>query len=479
MLDKESNQKIYGLRSMGINPYPYRFDKTHDSIDIKSGYSKLEGEEVSVAGRIMQIRHMGGIYFFSLRDAKGDIQIMVRRSNEINKEIEVFLKYLDRGDIIGVQGNVTKSNKGEISVDCKNLEILAKNLRILPEKFHGLTDVEERYRNRALDLIMNLNVRNTFMIRSKILSYIRSFLDMRGFVEFETPVLQLTYGGAFAKPFTTKMNTLNQNVYLRIADELYLKRLIIGGQEAVYEVSKDFRNEDIDSTHNPEFTQVEFYQAYKDYEDFMKLTEELFRGMAKHIFNNEMITFQDQQLDFSKPFKRIYWVEEIKKQTGIDVSEMDDETAKVVARREDLKTPVLNASHIADALLDKYVKPKLVQPTFVVDYPVYMSPLTKIKRGNPKLTERFEFYMGGIEIGNCYSELTDPIEQRSRFEEQEKERKKGDSEAPPSDHDFLEVMEYGMPPTAGIGICIERIAMIFTNNPSIKEVIPFPLVKRL
>ena len=456
--------------------FPYRYDKTHDSVDIKANYEKLEGKEVSVAGRIMQIRSLGGVRFFDLRDEKGDIQIMILRNN-LTKEMEETIDSIGRGDIIGVRGIVTKSNAGEISVSCKEATILAKNLRSLPEKFHGLTDVEERYRNRTLDLITNLKVREIFKTRAKILTYIRSFLDSHGFVEFETPVLQPTYGGAFAKPFITHLNALNQKMYLRIADELYLKRLIIGGYEAVYEVSKDFRNEDIDSTHNPEFTQVEFYQAYKDYEDFMKLTEELFRGMVKHIFNTETITYQGQKLDFGKPFQRIYWVDEIKKQTGIDVADLDDEKAKIVAKQENLTTSIPNASHVADALLDKYIKPKLVQPSFVIDYPVYMSPLTRRKRGNPKLTERFEFYMGGIETGNCYSELNDPIEQRKRFEEQEIERKKGDEEAPPSDRDFLAAMEYGMPPTAGMGIAIERIAMVFTDNPSIKEVILFPLVK--
>ena len=455
---------------------PYRYDKTHNSVDIKANYAKLEGKEVSVAGRVMSVRSLGGVRFFDLRDGEGDIQIMILRSN-LTKEMEEIVDSIGRGDIIGVRGVVTKSNAGEISVSCKEATLLAKNLRPLPEKFHGLTDVEERYRNRTLDLIANLKSREIFKTRAKILTYIRSFLDSRGFIEFETPVLQPTYGGAFAKPFITHLNALNQKMYLRIADELYLKRLIISGYEAVYEVSKDFRNEDIDSTHNPEFTQVEFYQAYRDYEDFMKLTEELFRGMVRRIFNTYTITYQSHKLDFSKPFQRIYWVDEIKKQTGIDVAELDDEKAKIVAKQENLSTSILNAQHVADELLDKYVKPSLIQPSFVIDYPVYMSPLTRRKRGNPKLTERFEFYMGGIEIGNCYSELNNPIEQRKRFEEQEIERKKGDIEAPPSDRDFLEVMEYGMPPTAGIGICIERIAMILTDNPSIKEVILFPLVK--
>jgi len=372
---------------------------------------------------------------------------------------------------------VIKTKRGEITVEATNITMLAKSLRVLPEKFHGLTDTELRYRKRYLDLIANPEVKGVFITRAKVLKYIRDFLDSRGYVEFETPVLQPTYGGANAKPFTTFYNALDTKVYLRIADELYLKRLIIGGFEKVYEVSKDFRNEDIDSTHNPEFTQVEFYEAYKDYNYLMEQTEEMLNGMVKSIFNSEKVIYKGSELNFTTPFKKIYWVEELRKKSGIDVSKLTDEEAKEVAEKENLPVPIKNAYHVADALFDKYIQPTLFDPTFVVDFPAYMCPLTKDKRGNHLLSERFELYIAGKEVANCYSELTDPIEQSKKFNEQEQERKKGDEEAPPSDSDFIEAIEYGMPPTAGIGVSIDRIAMILTGNDSIKEVIAFPAVK--
>ncbi|MCL5101927.1 MAG: lysine--tRNA ligase, partial [Candidatus Marsarchaeota archaeon] len=352
--------------------------------------------------------------------------------------------------------------------------MLGKSLRQLPEKFHGLNDTELRYRKRYLDLIANPEVRKFFRTRARILTYLRNFLDSRGYVEFETPILQPTYGGANAEPFKTKYNALDSEFYLRVSDELYLKRLIIGGFEKVYEVSKDFRNEDIDSTHNPEFTQIEFYEAYKDYNDFMEMTEEMVSKLVYELFGTYTIKYQGKELNFKPPFKRVYWVEEIKKKSGIDIADMSDEQAKEIAKKEKLETNILNAYHVADALFDKYVKPELFDPAFVLDFPAYMCPLTKDKRGNPKLSERFEFYIAGKEDANCYSELTDPIEQRKKFEEQDAERKKGDAEAPPSDEDFLEAIEYGMPPTAGLGIAIDRLAMILTDNISIKEVLPFP-----
>ncbi len=355
--------------------------------------------------------------------------------------------------------------------------MLSKSLRQLPEKFHGLNDTELRYRKRYLDLIANPEVRNFFVARARILKYIRDFLDKRGYVEFETPVLQPVYGGGQAKPFKTRYEALNTDVYLRIADELYLKRLVIGGFEKVYEVSKDFRNEDIDSLHNPEFTQVELYEAYKDYNDFMVMTEELMSGLVKELFDSYKIAYQGKSIDFTPPFRKIHWVDEIKRKAGIDVSTLTDKEAPAVAKKEGLEISIKNAYHVADALFDKYVKPSISDPAFVLDFPAYMCPLTKDKRGNPKLSERFELYITGKEVANCYSELTDPIEQRKKFEEQEAERKKGDDEAPPSDEDFIEAVEYGMPPMAGIGISIDRPAMILTDNTSIKEIIAFPAMK--
>ncbi|BCS91302.1 MAG: lysine--tRNA ligase [Candidatus Micrarchaeota archaeon] len=476
----ESNfiEKVDRLNEMGINPYPYEFDQTHHSTEIIEHYNELEGKEVGVAGRVMNIRKMGGIYFLVLRDQEGDIQIMVRKNYADQRSFELLSSIIDRGDIIGVKGTVTKSNRGEISVDCKELTILSKTLKILPEKFHGLKDVEERYRNRSLDLIMNLDVRKKFIIRSKVLTYFRGFLDSKGFIEFETPVLQPTYGGAYAAPFTTKYNAIDEIAYLRISDELYLKRLIIGGYEAVYEVSKDFRNEDIDTTHNPEFTQIEFYRAYKDYNYTMSLAEELVSSMAEHILGTTKIHFNGKDIDLTPPFRRIYWVDEVRKRSGIDVLKLKDEELDEIIKSEELEVGIKDTIHVADALLDKYIKPELTQPTFVVDYPVYMSPLAKVKRGNPLLAERFEMYIGGMELGNAYSEESNPIEQRKKFEQQEEERKKGDSEVPPSDTDFLEAMEYGMPPTTGMGIAIERLSMLLTDSPSIKEVILFPAMKR-
>ncbi len=462
---------------MGINPYPYTYDRNHTTQEIIKNFEELKDKKSSVAGRIINIRKMGGIYFIDLLDQSGKIQILIKKDT-INEEYLKIIENSDVADIIGVKGVVTKTTRGEISIAAEEIIVLAKSLRSLPEKFHGLKDTELRYRKRHLDLIMNPKVKEFFIIRSKILKSMREFLDNRGYIEFETPVLQEVYGGANAEPFITKHNALDENRFLRISDELYLKRLIIGGFEKVYEVSKDFRNEDIDSTHNPEFTQIECYEAYKDYEDYMKMVEELLSGIVKKLFNSYKITYQGKELDFTPPFKRIYWVDELKKKSGIDVSELTDKEAEKVAKTEKLEIKIKNSYHVADALFDKYIKPELFNPSFVLDFPAYMCPLTKDKRGNAKLSERFELYITGKEEGNCYSELTDPIEQRKKFEEQEKERKEGDSEAPPSDEEFLEAIEYGMPPTAGLGISIDRLAMILTDNVSIKEVLAFPAMRK-
>lgn len=476
MAEEYKLNKLNELKSMGINPYPYSYKVTNHSEEIKLNFDKLEDTDVTAAGRIIGLRHMGKLYFFDLLDGEGKIQVMAAPNFSSESSLKI-LENLDTGDFAGVEGKVTKSKRGEISIAAKEITVLSKSLLSLPEKFHGLTDIELRYRKRYLDLISNTEVRKFFVTRSKILKYMRDFFDSRGYVEFETPILQPTYGGANASPFKTYFNALNQDMFLRIADELYLKRLIVGGFEKVYEVSKDFRNEDIDSTHNPEFTQIEAYEMFKDYEDYMKMTEELLSGMVKYLFGSYKIKYQGKELDFTPPFKRLYWVEVLNEKTGVDVSKLTDKEAKEVAERENLDIPMKNAYHVADALFDKYIKPELFNPVFVLDFPAYMSPLTKDKRGNNKLSERFELYLAGKEDANCYSELTDPIEQRKKFEEQDKERKKGDPEAPPIDEDFLEAIEYGMPPTAGIGIAIDRLAMILTDNISIKEVITFPAVK--
>ncbi len=476
MVDEFKLEKLRKLKELGINPYPYTYKVTHKSVEVVNAFTSLEGKEVSVAGRIIKRREMGKLCFMDILDGQGKVQVLIRDDAATQNAVEIT-GLTDVGDIIGASGKVIKTKKGEVTVEAKEITILAKSLLILPEKFHGLTDTEIRYRKRQLDLIMNPNVRNFFITRARILKYLRDFLDADGYVEFETPVLQPNYGGANAKPFITEYNALETKVFLRISDELYLKRLIIGGYEKVYEVSKDFRNEDIDSTHNPEFTQIEFYEAYRDYDDFMRFTEKMLSGLVKHLFGSYKIKYQDKELDFTPPFKRVYWVEELKKKVGIDISEMSDAEAAKLAKKEELETAIKNSYHVADGLFDKYIKPDLFGPAFVVDYPSYMCPLTKDKRGNPKLSERYELFIAGKEEGNCYSELTDPIEQRRKFDAQEAERKKGDYEAPPSDTDFLEAMEYGMPPTAGMGLAIDRLAMILTDNVSIKEVIPFPAVK--
>jgi lysyl-tRNA synthetase class 2 len=476
MVDDFKLEKLKKLKGKGINPYPYSFKVSHKSVEVIDGFASLEGKEVSVAGRMVKRRGMGKLIFIDLLDASGKLQVLAR-DDATAKEAMELIELTDVGDIVGVRGNVIKTKKGEVTVEAKEVTMLAKSLLSLPEKYHGLTDVEARYRKRYLDLIMNPKVRGFLSTRATILKHVRDTLDSAGYIEFETPVLQPTYGGANAKPFLTEYNALETKVFLRISDELYLKRLVVGGFERVYEVSKDFRNEDIDSTHNPEFTQVEFYEAYKDYEDFMKFTEQLLSGLAKKLFGSYRITYQGKDLDFTPPFRRVYWVEELKKLAGIDISEMGDEQAVKIAEREHLDLKIKNAYHVADGLFDKYLKPDLWHPAFVVDYPSYMCPLTKDKRGNPRLSERFELFIAGRELGNCYSELTDPVEQRRKFEAQDAERRRGDYEAPPIDSDFLEAVEYGMPPMAGMGLAIDRLAMIMTDNVSIKEVIPFPAVK--
>lgn len=434
---------------------------------------------MSIAGRAMQMRQMGGIVFIDLKDRSGKIQALVRK-NELDKNSLLILSNSSIGDTLGVRGKVMKSKRGEISVGVKEMTMLSKTLRTLPNKWQGLTDTEARYRHRHLDMIMNQSILRTFETRSKLLQHIRNTLDERDAIEVETPILQEIYGGARAEPFKTTYHTLDdKEMFLRISDELYLKRLIIGGAERVYEVSKDFRNEDADSVHNPEFTQVEYYEAYSDYETFMKMMEEMLSTFALKTFGTMKIEYQGETIDFTPPFNRLYWVNELKKLTGTDISEMSDDEAKKINERENLELKHPDPYHVADSLFDKYLKNKTVQPTFVLDFPTYMCPLTKKKRGNPFLAERFELYVGKMEVANSYSELTDPIYQRKMFEDQENERKKGDQEAPPVDEEFLNAMEYGMPPTAGIGISIDRPTMIFTNETSIKEVILFPPMKSL
>jgi len=476
MVDKIRLEKLQKIKNLGINPYPYSFNIKHYSQDIKDNYESLKGQTSSVAGRIMQLRDFGGLSFFHIQDSKGRIQIMVKKEYASAQALKI-LNYLDLGDIVGIEGEITKTQKGEISINAKNITILAKALRAIPDKYKGLTDTELRYRKRYLDLIANPSVKNYFIVRQKIIDSIREFLNARGYLEVDTPILQKVYGGAAAKPFTTYHNALDQKLYLRISNELYLKRLIIGGIEKVYEFSKDFRNEDIDSTHNPEFTQVEFYEAYKDYNDYMELTKEMFSKILKDIGLGKKFVYQGKTIDFDD-FKKISLYEEIKKKTSIDITEWkDEEQAYKEVCDLGLKPSKKTLGKCIDALMDEYVIKGLTNPTFLVDFPYYVCPLTKQKRDNPKLAERFELIIAGYECANCYSELTDPIEQRNKFLEQARNLKKGDEESNPIDEDFLEAIEYGMPPTAGMGLGIDRISMILTNNISIKEVILFPSLR--
>ena len=476
MTDEGKRNKLNRIIEKGINPYPYSYNDRKEISDVISNFDDYEGSDIRIAGRIIGMRRMGSLFFMDILDGEGKMQA-IARENYIGKEYMELLGLIDIGDIIGIFGTITKSKRGEKSIDAKEITLLSKSLRVLPEKFHGLKDIEIRYRKRYLDMIINPNVREYFRVRARILKYMRNFLDSRGYLEFETPILQSVYGGANAKPFKTHFNAIDSDVFLRISDELYLKKLLVGGFEKIYEVSRDFRNEDIDTTHNPEFTIIECYEAYKDYEDYMRMVEEMVSGLVREIAGSEVVTYQGIKLDFRTPFRRVYFVDEIKDKSGIDISDITDKEAEEIAAKEGLKVKIKNRYHVADGLFDKYIKPELQNPTFVLDFPGYMCPLTKDKRGNKKLSERFELYIAGYEEANSYSELTDPVEQRRKFMEQDAERRKGDDEAPPIDEDFLEAIEFGMPPTAGLGISIDRIAMILTDNVSIKEVIAFPAVR--
>ncbi len=475
MPDEFKMKKLEELRKLGVDPYPYSYGRNNYAEEVKEKFGMMEGKEASIAGRAIRLRNMGKLFFIDLLDETGIIQVLAKPDSTDELSMKI-LKLSDMGDILGVSGKVVKTQRGEKSIEAKRVTMLSKSVLSFPEKFHGLTDIEARYRKRYLDLIMNPDVRRTFRARTQIVNVIREYLNKRGFMEVETPVLQPVYGGANAKPFVTHHNYLKSDFYLRIANELYLKRLVIGGFGKVYEFSKDFRNEDVDSTHNPEFTQVEIYEAYSDYEKFARMTEEIFRDISQSLYKSNKILYKEKEIHFDS-FKKIYLVEEIKKRAGYEVAELTDNEALKIAEKEKLAVQAKNAYHVVDALFDKYIKDDLDQPTLVMDFPAFMCPLVKDKRGNPKLSERFEVFVAGLEVANCYSELTDPIEQRRKFEEQNAERRKGDEEMPPPDEDFLEAMEYGMPPTAGIGISIDRLAMIFTNNISIKETILFPSVR--
>ncbi len=481
-LREDRLKKLAELRAQGIDPYPTKFDRTHLLGQLHDRFQLLvAGEEpperVRVAGRIMARRVMGGASFYDLCDESGRIQLHATQDQLGEGRYRLFTD-LEVGDFLGVSGLIFRTKRGELSIRVEEYTMLAKALRSLPEKWHGLTDVETRYRQRYLDLIANESSRHVFLTRSRIVTAMRRFLDEHGFLEVETPVLQPLYGGAFARPFTTYHNELKQTLFLRISDELYLKRLIIGGFEKVYEIGKDFRNEGISSEHNPEFTMMECYQAYADYEDMMALTEEMFYFIAQELGKTKL-QYQGHEIDLTPPWRRWTLREAIQEKTGIDIEEHADlESLKSALQPRSLRIELKPTwGQLVDELISEYVEPELIQPTFLLDYPVELSPLAKMKRNVPHVVERFEPFIGGLELGNAFSELNDPLDQRERFAQQEERRRKGDEEAQVLDEDFLLAMEYGMPPTGGLGIGVDRLTMLFTNSDSIREVILFPALR--
>ena len=490
--EEQRRGKLEQLRSMGVNPYPVSFDKSHDAKTILDGFREADADsfkDVSVAGRIMTMRRMGKATFCHIQDHSGKIQVYLRM-NDIGEDSYAQVKLLDLGDIIGVKGHVFTTKMGETSVYAQELTILAKGVAMIPIakeetdedgnviRHDAFTEKEQRYRKRYLDLIANPDIKDVFIKRAKIISSMRRYFDERGWLEVETPILQPIYGGATARPFTTHHNALDIELYLRIADELYLKRLIVGGFEGVYEISKNFRNEGIDKTHNPEFTAMEIYVAYKDYIWMMEMTEDLLRTMVKDSCGTTTVDFQGTEIDFSQPFRRAPMYELFDEYTGKDLRGLSRE--ELVAAAKELAVPVdesWSAMKVLDEIFGEKVEANLIQPTFVTDYPVEMSPLAKAHRTEKGLVERFELFIMGREVANSFTELNDPIDQRARLEEQAKIRAAGDFEAMVVDEDFLHAIEVGMPPTAGLGLGIDRVVMLLTNNDSIRDVVFFPQMR--
>lgn len=469
--------KLAALTAKGENPFEQvKFDRTHTSAEILGNFESLENQDVVIAGRILSRRLMGKASFCHILDGDGSIQLYVR-SDEAEIDYEAF-KELDIGDIVGVSGFVFKTRTGEISVHVKTLVLLSKSLLPLPEKFHGLKDNDMRFRQRYVDLIANPEVKATFVLRSKIITAIRRVLDERGFVEVETPILGTLAGGASARPFITHHNTLDIDMYMRIAPELYLKRLIVGGFEKVYELGRNFRNEGMDIKHNPEFTMVELYQAYADYHDMMNLVEDLFGYLAENVVHTDEIEYQGVKVSLRAPFARLSMIEAVRQYVGVDFSAVDGEEARaqLLAKGVEVEEGA-SWGNMLYAAYDQKVEEHLVQPTFIYDYPIEVSPLAKKKKSDPRLTERFEFFITGREFGNAYSELNDPIDQKERFLRQARLRSAGDDEAQMMDEDFVTALEYGMPPTGGLGIGIDRLVMLLTDSYSIREVILFPTMK--
>ncbi len=478
---KVRREKLAVLQEAGRDPFQItKYDVTHHSLEITDHFDTLEGKSVSIAGRVMSKRVMGKASFCNVQDLQGDIQCYVARDSVGEEPYADFKKY-DVGDIVGVEGEVFKTKTGEISVHASKVTLLSKSLQILPEKYHGLVNTDIRYRQRYTDLIMNAEVKKTFVMRSKIISSIRRYLDGQGFLEVETPMLVSNAGGAAARPFETHYNALDEDVKLRISLELYLKRLIVGGMERVYEIGRVFRNEGLDARHNPEFTLMELYQAYTDYNGMMDLTENMFRHVAKEVCGTTMIPYGDVEIDLGKPFERITMVEAVKKYTGVDFDEVvDTAAAKKVADEKGVHYEERHTKgDIINLFFEEFVEEHLVQPTFVMDHPVEISPLTKRKPDKPDYVERFELFITAREMCNAYSELNDPLDQRERFRAQEAALAAGDEEANTTDEDFMNALEIGMPPTGGIGYGIDRLVMLLTNSPAIRDVLLFPTMKSL
>ena len=478
---KVRREKLSELQTEGRDPFQItKYDQTAHSADIKDHYAEYDGKEVSIAGRIMSKRVMGKASFCNVQDLKGNIQCYVCR-DDLGEDSYKDFKRMDIGDIVGIKGFVFTTKMGEISVHAHSVTLLSKSLQILPEKYHGLTNTDTRYRQRYVDLIMNEDVKKTFVMRSKIISCIRRYLDDLGFLEVETPMLVANAGGAAARPFETHYNALDEDVKLRISLELYLKRLIVGGMERVYEIGRVFRNEGLDTRHNPEFTLMELYQAYTDYQGMMDLTEDMFRHIAKQICGSTTIPYADVEIDLGKPFERLTMIDAIKKYTGIDFNEITTtEEAKKLADEKGVHYEDRHVrGDIINLFFEEFVEEHLIQPTFITDHPIEISPLTKKKPGHPEQVERFELYIYAREMCNAYSELNDPIDQRERFKAQEAALAAGDDEANTTDEDFLNALEIGMPPTGGIGYGIDLLVMLFTNSPAIRDVLLFPTMKSL
>lgn len=480
----ERNKKLKELISLNINPYPYSFEKSHSSKDINEEFSKLKKEEhgkkiISTAGRIISLRRMGKVTFAHLLDEWGKVQIYLQEDT-LGQQNYKILKHYDIGDWIGVEGNIFRTKTGETTVNVKKHKLLCKSLRPLPEKWHGLKDIEQRYRHRYVDLIINSEVREVFKKRTLIIDAIRNYLNKKGFTEVDTPCLQPIYGGAAARPFKSHLNALDMDIYLRISNELYLKRLIVGGFEKVYEFARDFRNEDIDRTHNPEFTQVELYQAYADFNNMMEIMEDVYVEAAKRLYNTAKIEYQGNEINLKKPWQKLTMVESIKKYADINVENLSDRELFDLRTTFNLEKVEgdLTRGKIIQALFEEVVEGNLVQPTFITHHPVESTPLCKPCRKHPQYyVERFEPFICGMEIGNAYSELNDPLLQRKLLELQAKELSRGKIDAHPLDEDFIRAIEYGMPPTGGLGIGIDRMVMILTNQPSIRDVLLFPFMK--